>query len=354
MIASLAALVKQTYAAPPTTCNEFSLEKWLDTNLIRYYSLGRYALVESLKLLEVGVGDYVALPEFICRDLLASVASVNATPCFYPVDEKLQLSGSSKKLAQAKAIVVVNYFGFPQDLRPYEEIAKKTGAVLIEDNAHGLFSCDEQGYPLGSRAPLGIFSLRKSLPLVNGAALVVNDLAYEKSIPDQLTSTSRSMPLDFRFKQFLRKSVPAVGIKPCLAMKNYSRLFRKIRTGQFMPESCDENEIRIPISPEPHAQLLEKSLQIDVVVEITRRRELYMILEEEILRYGGVPVFHQLTQGVSPYVFPFRIQDNLIGDLRKELEKIGLECHRWPDLPSEILALKKSHYDNIWTVLLRW
>jgi hypothetical protein len=89
---------------------DFSLEQCLGTELVRYYSLGRYALIEALRISKVGSGDWVALPEFICRDVLASVKAVGASVYYYPVDEKLQIAESAGILKKAKVILIVNYF----------------------------------------------------------------------------------------------------------------------------------------------------------------------------------------------------------------------------------------------------
>ena len=120
-------------------------------------------------------GDKILLPSFICRDVLSSINVLEAEAIFYDVDSKLEPLKSLKYLPESKAIISVNYFGFPQDLTPFNNYCNRTGSVLIEDNAHGLFSRDKNGHFLGARGDIGIFSLRKTLPLLNGAALVVNN-----------------------------------------------------------------------------------------------------------------------------------------------------------------------------------
>src|ERR1700733_4268130 len=104
---------------PPRAENPWRLGELLNCR-VNYYSLGRWALVDALKACGAGPGRKVLVPGFICRDLLASLHAVGAEPAFYPVSESMALAVSSKDLPHAQAIVAVNYFGFPQDLKPFQ------------------------------------------------------------------------------------------------------------------------------------------------------------------------------------------------------------------------------------------
>ncbi|MFM8003312.1 MAG: hypothetical protein ACKPAJ_13020, partial [Actinomycetota bacterium] len=83
----------------------------------RFFSLGRFAMREALCHCGVGPDDRVMLPSFICRDVLASIAELNARVVYYEVDEQLK-PVSLDPMTTAKVIVAVNYFGFPQNLEP--------------------------------------------------------------------------------------------------------------------------------------------------------------------------------------------------------------------------------------------
>ena len=83
-----------------------------------------------------------------------------------------------------KALLAVNYFGFAQDLAPFREYCLRTGATLIEDNAHGFLSKDTSGVLLGTRADLGITSIRKTFRLVNGAALYFSGVEYSSLVAE--------------------------------------------------------------------------------------------------------------------------------------------------------------------------
>ena len=106
------------------------------SEFVRYYAFARQALVEALRLMGVGASDQVLVPSLICKDVLASVHTLGATPVFYEVDRNLNPMGLDQ-ISSCKAIIVVNYFGFAQDLTSFNEYCRRTGAVLVEDNAHG-------------------------------------------------------------------------------------------------------------------------------------------------------------------------------------------------------------------------
>ena len=126
----------------------------IESDQTRFYSLARYALSEAIKISDVKKGDTVLIPEYICRDIIASIRENNAEVLFYKVDLNLSPLDPPDKWPRAKVVLAVNYFGFPQDLKLFFDYCKKTAALLIEDNAHGLFSKDENEKWLGCRGEI--------------------------------------------------------------------------------------------------------------------------------------------------------------------------------------------------------
>jgi len=347
-------LVGSVYASNYDYYSKFSLEKWLNNSNVRYYSLARYALREALKLLKIKKGDIVALPEFVCRDLIAAISSIGAITVFYPVDKSLNLLSVPKELYDAKVIVAVNYFGFPQDLTKFKEVVDKSNAILIEDNAHGFLSRDLSGNILGTRAPLSIFSLRKTVSLLNGAALVMNDSALSEKLPKQENLDFSDIPFKIKIKKLLRRLVPFIGVSPCRFMTTVTRLVRKIRTGSETPIPAVNAELKIPNKTNPYFDLSKDLSKLNIPEEVSRRRGLYVLLDKDIRRYGGEPIFDKLPDGVVPYSFPFRADREQIISVKRYLKSIKLECNRWPDLPDDIVESAKTYYKNVWMVSFLW
>src|SRR5205823_6634957 len=81
---------------------------------------------------------------------------------------------SAKLRARPGPVLAIHYFGFGQpDIEPLAGLCRRAGVALIEDCAHALFS-RHTGRELGEFAPLAVFSLRKTLPLLEGGALKMN------------------------------------------------------------------------------------------------------------------------------------------------------------------------------------
>src|SRR5207253_7011257 len=71
-------------------------------------------------------------------------------------------------------IMMVHYFGIPQDINRFIEFAAHNKLFLIEDNSHG-YGSSYDNKPLGTFGDIGISSPRKSLPILNGGMLYLKE-----------------------------------------------------------------------------------------------------------------------------------------------------------------------------------
>ena len=77
------------------------------------------------------------------------------------------------------------------------------------------------------------------------------------------------------------------------------------------------------------------------------------VLDDLAIDLGGeVKVIFDLNSNITPYVFPFRC-DN-INAIKKKLNKISLDCYKWPELPEEIKLSCPEYYGNVWMVPFLW
>lgn len=340
---------------PPQTEDGWRLESLLGGREFRYFSYGRRALVEALRMAGVGEGEAVGLPSLICRDVLSAVHALGAVPRFYPVGEALHLAGPAALLPPCRALLAVNYFGFPQTLGALREHCRRTGAALIEDNAHGLFSRDETGAFLGTRGDLGIFSLRKTLPLPNGAALVLNSTDGVLPLGPQQAFDTTPVSATFRLKQWARRMAPLLGCR------NFHRLLTLVRGGKRTAGALSRSgRDRLPerVLPEPVAPWagLSRPLPGDVVAETARRRALYAWLDGWLpgAGLGARPVFAGLPDWVVPYGYPFYVDASHLPKVRAALGRQGLDCLRWPDLPETVRGGAPAHYTSLTVVPFQW
>lgn len=315
----------------------------------RYFSLARHALAAGLKALGIGRGGVVLLPEYICRDLLASVHAVRAEPIFYPVDRSL--SPRSLPVKQGvKAVLMVDYFGFPQELEPFRAYCVERGAALIEDNAHGFLSRDEQGKLLGSRGDLGIFSLRKTFAFPDGAALLVNRRDWIGRLPPAVPCRDDPLPASFIVKRTLRRIQNATGIRARSMSEQVMRQFRRLKTGYALPVSSPESEREIPGEPAIHCESLRMLEKIDAGGEVRRRRALYQDFHRDLHHLGIEPVFAELPPGVAPYGYPFRADEIVASSVVRIAHHRGFDCFSWPDLPAAVAPAAPESYKNVWWV----
>lgn len=316
---------------------------------VRYFRLGRHALLAALNILHLQPGDRVLVPAFICRDLLASIHAVGAIPVFYEIGSDMK----PVKLPEGngvRAILAVNYFGFPQDLLPFRTYCEHHGATLIEDNAHGFLSCDETGKPLGTRGDLGIFSIRKTFVLPDGAMLMVNKPELQANLGHQLPSRDQRLPLSFWFKRGLSWLQRKTGIALLGMGQDFARRLRYWRTGYAIAPLLPENEFEMPPDPAPHIYSISALPKLDFGSEASRRRRLYDEFHTKLASLNIQPVFGEMSAGIVPYGYPFFADEQTAQEAIRLARKQGLDCIHWPDLPAAVASTAPLHYRSLWMV----
>lgn len=334
-----------------------SVDDFLPPGRTWFFGYGRQALAAGLQRAGIGRGDTVLLPAFICRELLASLRHVGTAVRFYPVTENLQTDEETLERTgpAARAVVAVNYFGFPQDLGPFRAWCSRTGALLVEDNAHGFLS-REDSLPLGLRGDLGVFSLRKTLPLPNGGALVDSrkEGKFPEGIPLLFEGDSRGEDRRYRMKAVLRAVMRAGGLRVARTIIDGVRTGRWVVRGSRLPRPRADGESFMP--PQAFSPLAKRLLRrCDLKRESARRRGLYekcvrLLSGERDVR----PIFPDLPSGVVPFGFPFRFQGSDVSAFVSSWWRRGVPMHCWPDLPDGIQASAPDHCRNVMMVPFLW
>ncbi len=141
------------------------------------------ALEMAALLLDVQPGDEVILPSFTFTSTANAFALRGAKILFADsrldtlnLDEKQVEKLASKR---TKVIVPVHYAGIACEMDELNAIAAANGAVVLEDNAHGLFGF-YKGRPLGSLGAMATQSFHESKNITcgEGGALAFNDTRY--------------------------------------------------------------------------------------------------------------------------------------------------------------------------------
>lgn len=341
-------LIYSIYAPPMKKHSDNILDIYQGSSTKVFYSLARHALKEGLIGLNLNKNTKVLVPAFICRDVLAPFNEMGCEIIFYNVDRLLNSSSSIDELPQADAILMVHFFGLEANVDFYVNYCKKWGAKLIEDNAHGFLSRSKTGQLLGTYGDIGVISIRKTLPIENGALLLSG---HKLNAPVLAFTNKESFRL--KVKELCRPIVKLFGFSLLNNITNIKRALRKLITGDIVPVSTYEDELRIPSDKNPY-DVNEYFHKMDYFRESKRRRELYNLVAE-LLKNSDAVAVRNLAQNEVPYVFPFYCSEEQFPAVAKLLVSNGLEAIKWPALPEHVI--KNAHpdfYEQLYMVKFLW
>lgn len=337
-----------TVYAPPPAAKPWRLADLYAPARLRFYRFGRHALADTIR---AAGGGAVLLPGFFCREVLSAVPAAGGRSLFYTVGPDLQPDQDSSLWPQARAVLAVDFFGFPADLAPFRAYARRTGAVIIEDACHALFSRDEDGRLLGTRADFGVLSPRKTLPLADGGVLIASDASAARALPPA-PQVQRSPSARARLKAAVRPLIAATGAKTARSLLEALRAVRGFNWRDRIGREDSEGESLGDAAPS--AALAGPIMCGDEAGERTRRRSLYDLCAETARGLGLPPVFPSLPNGVVPYAFAFRAAPGPAEAAYAAYRRLGLSVLPWPDLPGAVRAGAPAHYRDVYLAHFLW
>jgi perosamine synthetase len=297
---------------------------------VEYFAHARTALKYGLGCLGLGPGDKILVPNYVCEALIQPMRDLAIKPIFYPVDDSLHprwevLETISRRIA-CRAIVMIHYFGQPQDIRRFQKFCLKRRLYLIEDNAHG-FGGMFNGKLLGTYGDLGISSPRKILGTRYGGILY---LGGKVRITHDLKQKGSNV-----LELVLRRGFVNYPSSKILALKIANRL----------PNLEDPFFFREPPVKAALADISSSRTIIEVLAErqlerlASRRRANWKRWSDLAGENGWRPIYSKVHEESSPWMFPVyvdspRARENLVS---RGLKK-GFLFAPWPALPSEILG----------------
>lgn len=165
---------------------EKSFAKFVKARNAIAVNTGTAALHLSLLGAGIKTGDEVILPSFTFVATAEAVALAGAKPVFVDIDPETY-NISPEKIEKAitkktKAILPVDLYGLPADVKQIREIAEKHGLLIVEDaaQAHGALS---NGKPAGAFADIACWSFYASKNMTTGEGGMIttnNDEIAEK------------------------------------------------------------------------------------------------------------------------------------------------------------------------------
>ena len=300
------------------------------------FSYARTALKYGLSLLKLRPDSEIVIPDFICDVILQPLHELNINYNFYSLNDDLTPDWESVKgciNSKTRAIMMVHYFGFPQNINDFQNFCNKHNLLLIEDNAHG-FGSLFNGEELGNFGDVGINSPRKTLGLYSGGQLLLNG-----SYNSEINKTIKLLP---RFKVLKSQLVFNKVQNWNYFFKSYLRFFLKKQPKYWDPYEFRESKVfdrRIDLLSERKL----KAINVNNVAK--KRRALYLIWEKFAVIKGVTPVFSKLNDGVVPLVFPAYV---LNATERHSWFNWGWEnrynVHSWPTLPELVIQENRSGF----------
>jgi perosamine synthetase len=312
---------------------------------VYYYNLGRTAIWHGVKVLGLKAGDEVLVPIYNCGTEIDPLLKAGLSLSYYDTDEQLNVRIAdleNLRTEKTRAVYITHFFGFPQPVTEIKEFCERNNLYLVEDCAPALYS-QNPNHQLGRFGDISIFSFRKTLPLADGSALVVNN----KSLPAPDGKTNRPFAYSTHDVLYFIKG-------NYIYNHNQRGLLKSLITGLYELRANDETgsagrgyesrmvgDEQITLLPKGGHFWPEKDAESGIsrvamrsirgarVAEIVhRRRENYQYLLDN---WDGIdylkPVFTTLPDGICPLVFPVLVEDR--EQLRQVFSARDIALGRW-------------------------
>jgi perosamine synthetase len=190
------------------------LGDYLKGEYIELFSSGAMALVTILSALEVGAGDEVLIPAYVCPSVYGAVKRSGARAIFYDNMKNSWISSfeeiSGRVTERTRAIVVVHLFGIRFG---DTEKLNSLGIPVIEDCAHALTpEINGKQISLNALCSFYSFNATKLLATGEGGAIMTNDGTFARKVRERcvdrgLSDMSCALGLSQlgRYGDFLKK-----------------------------------------------------------------------------------------------------------------------------------------------------
>ena len=160
----------------------FSKSSYPDLIHVEFHFLGREALLSSLITLGVQRGDSIIIPAYMCDSTIKPLKTYGFNLVFIDIEKDLSLSVDRLKKAidgnQIKALLLVHYFGLTQNIDEVVGVCREYDIKVVEDASHNFISQFLRNKN-SIKGDIEIFSMRKSLPVLDGGTLRINNGNYQ-------------------------------------------------------------------------------------------------------------------------------------------------------------------------------
>lgn len=324
--------------------NPSRLPGWLPRGRTLLFPCARQGLYHGWKALGLPKGAPVLIPSFVCTTVSQPLLKAGARLLFFNVHRDLAIdrdhvSALLRRHPQTKALVWYHYLGLPVAMDEALDLCSEHGLYFIEDCAHALFSI-YRGRPAGAWGDVAVFSIRKTLPVLNAGALVINNPRLLPPRPPAFREPTPAYTRILHAKEILLHRLQAEALRAGrgLARAGLLRHLRLIKKMNSPVKSVREHTRKHLYDSDRLHQQTERPFRLDEAsllvmhnctpeeIRRARRRNYRTYLRN--LR--DIALFRSLPHGAAPLGFSVQVDARDV--LRLRLARQGIEsATHWPD-----------------------
>lgn len=312
-----------------------------DWGRLFFYARGREALLAGLGQLGLRRGDKIIVPAYICDSTIAPLRVAGYEIVFLDIEPDLQFDpvklGEAIEANKAKALLVVHYFGLPADIGRLMAMCQPLGVKIIEDCSHS-FLTQVDGAHIGSRGDAAIFSMRKTLAIPDGGALLLNVPGIDRASFGAQPAAAPPVA-GYLATRALEALIAVIGWPNI-----YSRAVDALK-GRLRGRSVDRpvSDILEPRLQAP-SRLLAGNLSSEDSLDRVSSQVVanYACLIDRARALGLRPYVQQLPDGCVPQ---WALLDDPSEQIVPWLREHGIGACRWPwrELPDEVAASPSTY-----------
>jgi dTDP-4-amino-4,6-dideoxygalactose transaminase len=257
------------------------------------FKRGRHALWQGVRALGLESGDEVLMPAYHHGSEVEALVRLGLVCRFYEAGETLVPNGGELEDLlgpRTRALYLIHYLGFPQDVARWRRWCDERGLYLLEDAAQAWLA-SLAGEPVGSFGDLAIFCLYKSFGLPDGGAVLCTALAAS-------TNGSNGVGL------------PGLARRHLASLMQHSPWLTEVgsRLERYEPYSAEVDFALTNPSSRPSAATVFLLPRVADRGAAACRRFNYQLLLEK-LGHLVPPPFTDLPNGAAPFGFPVTTDD---------------------------------------------
>jgi perosamine synthetase len=265
---------------------------------------GSAALELSICCLGIRANDEVIMPTHTIISCASAVVRAGGIPVLVdcdPITFNMRVDHIESRITdRTKAIMIVHIYGFPVDVYPILELAKKYNLKVIEDAAemHGQFYYDK---PCGSFGDISIFSFypNKHITTGEGGMIVADccDLVAKARYYRNLcfNAEKRFVHHDLGWNYRMTNLQAAVGIAQLERLSEFIQIKRK--NGKlYLDLLADIHELQLPLMNNDYAQNIFW---------------VFPLVIKENIEFESAEMMHRLQKlgvGTRPFFWPIHKQ----------------------------------------------